>query len=121
MTEPCHKKTCLLHMQEQRHRSAAQISCTITLQLISAFVFATKILQTLYILNAKFKASRRPGFTFHFLSNLVRNSADRFCCDATFLTPTLLFLYFLDNQTFKFKNTLEYVETRFPGNTCQFS
>ena len=25
----------------------------------------------------------------------------------TFLTPTLLFLHFLDNQTFKFKNMLE--------------
>ena len=39
----------------------------------------------------------------------------------TFQTPTLLFLYFLVNQAFKFKNTLEYIEIRFPGNTCQFS
>ena len=31
------------------------------------------------------------------------------------------FLYFLDNSTFNFKNTLEYVGTRLPGNTCQFS
>ena len=38
----------------------------------------------------------------------------------TFLTPTLLFLYFLDNLTFKFKNTLEYVDTGFPAIHANF-
>ena len=35
----------------------AQISCAVTAQLISAFVFATGIVQSLVFLNPKFQAS----------------------------------------------------------------
>ena len=38
-------------------KTKAQISCAVTAQLISAFVFATQILQSLYFLNPKFQAS----------------------------------------------------------------
>ena len=34
-----------------------KISCAVTAQLISAFVFATQIVQSLYFLNPKFQAS----------------------------------------------------------------
>ena len=47
--EPCHEKTGFLHMWKQRRRSAAQ--------LISVFVFATQIVQSIYFLNPKFQAS----------------------------------------------------------------
>ena len=46
--EPPHGKTNNLHMRKQRRRSA---------KLISAFVFATRIVQLLYFLNPKFQAS----------------------------------------------------------------
>ena len=54
--EPRHEKTCFLHMQKQRCRSAAQLHCMVTSQLISV-VFATKIVQSLYFLNPNFQAS----------------------------------------------------------------
>ena len=38
-------------------KTKTQISCVVTAQLISAFVFAIRIVQSLYYLNAKFKAS----------------------------------------------------------------
>ena len=41
------EKTCFLHMRKQK----AQISCEITTHLISTFVFATMIVQFLYLLN----------------------------------------------------------------------
>ena len=51
--EPHHEKTCSMQMQNQRRRSAAQLHA----QLISAFVFATQIVQSLYFVNLKFQAS----------------------------------------------------------------
>ena len=47
--EPHHEITCSLHMRKQRHRYAVQ--------LISAFVFATQIVQSLYFLNPKFQGT----------------------------------------------------------------
>ena len=38
-------------------KTKAQISCAVTAQLISAFVFATRIVQSLLFLNPKFQAS----------------------------------------------------------------
>ena len=38
----------------------AQISCAITAQLISAFVFATQTVQSIYFLNPKFQVSNHP-------------------------------------------------------------
>ena len=50
LNEPHYEKTNNLHMRKQRRRSA-------TAMLISAFVFATRIVQLLYFLNPKFPAS----------------------------------------------------------------
>ena len=50
--EPRHEKTGFLHMPKQ-----TQISFAVNVKLISAFVFATQIVQSLYSLNAKFQAS----------------------------------------------------------------
>ena len=51
--EPRYEKTGFLHMRKQK----MQISFAVTAKLISAFVFATRILQSLYFLNLKFQAS----------------------------------------------------------------
>ena len=48
--EPPHGKTNNLHMRKQNHRS-------VTAKLISAFVFATRIVHFLFYLNRKFHAS----------------------------------------------------------------
>ena len=40
-------------------KTMAQISCAVTAQLTSAFVFATQIVQSLFFLDAKFQASSR--------------------------------------------------------------
>ena len=50
--EPHHEKTNIFHMQKTK----AQISCGVTAQSISAFVFATRIVQFLFFLNPKFQA-----------------------------------------------------------------
>ena len=50
--EPRREKTRFLPMQKQRRRSGA-----VTAQLISTFVFSTRIVQFLFSLNAKFQAS----------------------------------------------------------------
>ena len=51
--EPCHEKTGFFAYAKTK----PQISCAVTAQLISAFVFATQIVQSLFILNSKFQAS----------------------------------------------------------------
>ena len=48
------RKPAFLHMQKQRRRSASR---SVTAKLISAFVFATLIVRSLYFLNLKFQAS----------------------------------------------------------------
>ena len=50
--EPHRKKTGFLPMRTQ-----ALISFAVTAKLISAFVFATRIVQSLFFLNLKFQAS----------------------------------------------------------------
>ena len=45
----CHEKTGFLHMQKLK----VQISFAVTAKLISAFVFATQIIQLLFFLNLK--------------------------------------------------------------------
>ena len=50
--EPPHGKTNNLHRRKQRRRSASRSA-----KLISAFVFATRIVQFLFYLNTKFQAS----------------------------------------------------------------
>ena len=51
--EPRHEKTGFLHMRKTK----TQISFAVTAKLISAFVFATLIVQSLYFLNPKFQVS----------------------------------------------------------------
>ena len=51
LIEPRYEKTGFLHVRKQRRRSAS------TAKLISAFVFATRIVQSLFFLNPKFQAS----------------------------------------------------------------
>ena len=48
--EPRYEKTGILHMRKQRRRS-------VNAKLISAFVFATRVVRSLYHLNSKFQAS----------------------------------------------------------------
>ena len=48
--EPRREKTGFLHMRKQRRRSVSR-------KLICVFVFATRIVQSLYFLNPKFQAS----------------------------------------------------------------
>ena len=54
INEPRREKTGFLHMRKQN----TQISFAVTAKLISAFVFATRIVQSLYLLNPKLHASR---------------------------------------------------------------
>ena len=54
--EPVHEKTNNLHRWKQRRRSASRLFA-VTVKLISAFVFATRIVQSLSYLNTKFQAS----------------------------------------------------------------
>ena len=51
--EPRHEKTGFLHVRKPK----TQISFAVTAKLISAFVFATRIVQSLYFLYTNFQAS----------------------------------------------------------------
>ena len=67
--EPHHEKTGFLPM-----RKKMQISCAVTAQLISAFVFTTRIVQSHFYLYPKFQASSHfCDCTGRFVSDLVRN------------------------------------------------
>ena len=56
-------------------KTKTQISFAVTAKLISIFVFATQIMQSLYFLNLKFQASSYLLwlYTARFVSDLVRN------------------------------------------------
>ena len=56
-------------------KTEAQISCAVTAQLISAFVFATQVVQSFDFLNPKFQAS---SYTARLVSDMVGNSEDWF-------------------------------------------
>ena len=55
--EPHREKTGFLPRRKQRRRSASRLRFAVTAKLISAFVFATRIVQFLFYLNPKFQAS----------------------------------------------------------------
>ena len=60
-------------------KTKPQISCAVTAQLISAFVFATQIVQSLFFLNPKFKPlAIFCSCTVRFVSDLVGNPEYRF-------------------------------------------
>ena len=69
--EPCHEEFCFFAYAKKE----LLISCAVTTQLISAFVFATW-------LNSK-PLAIFCGYTAQFVSNLVRNPEDRFSQDVT--------------------------------------
>ena len=70
INEPHYEKTLIFAYA----KSKEQISCAVTAQLISAVVFTTWIVQSLFFLNPKFQASSR--FLRLFVSDLVGNHED---------------------------------------------
>ena len=77
LTELRHEKTRFLPMRKQRCRSASQL--LVTAKLISAFVFATRIVQFLFFLNPNFKLlAIFCDCTGRFVSDFVGNHEDRF-------------------------------------------
>ena len=59
-------------------KTKTQISCAVTEQLIIAFVFAVRVVQSLYYFNPKFKPlAIFCGCIARFVSDLVGNSEDR--------------------------------------------
>ena len=59
-------------------KTKVQISCVVTVQLISVFIFTTKTVQCFYFLNPKLRASSHlVWLSNQFVSNLVRNPEDR--------------------------------------------
>ena len=56
-----------------------QISCAVTAQLISAFVFTTWMVQSVFYLDSKFQASSH--FLWLYSPVCVGNPEDRFSCD----------------------------------------
>ena len=89
--EPLHKKTNNMHRQKKK----AKVCCA---QLISAFVFAIRIIQFLFFLNPKFQASNqlqrlyRPGqnpncWFSHAKADMIvsRSVSSIFCLDSLIL------------------------------------
>ena len=73
--EQLHEKTCFLH----NAKTKAQISCAVTMQLISAFVFTTYIVQSLYFLNLKIQAYNNNLWLYSLICvGMVGNPEDRF-------------------------------------------
>ena len=61
-------------------KTKTQISLVVTAKLISTFVFATLIVQSLYFLNPKFKASSNLLWLYSLVC--IRNLEDRISHDA---------------------------------------
>ena len=56
--QPTYKQQITLENQQHAYaKTKTQISCAVTAQLISVFVFATQIVQSLFFLNPEFQAS----------------------------------------------------------------
>ena len=71
-----------------------QIICTASVQLISAFVFATWLLQFLYFLHLKYQVpSDLLGLHSRFVLGLIRNPEDRFSRDEAHIKPFHEILY----------------------------
>ena len=66
-------------------KTKAQISCAVTAKLISAFVFATRIVQPLFCLNPA--SSFFCDCTDRFVSDMVGNPENRFSRVAAHLIP----------------------------------
>ena len=82
-------------------KTKTQISCAVTAQLISAFVFATQIVQYLFLLNQDFK----PFAYFCdckalFRSDLMGNPEDWFSCGVIRDVQIRSGMYFLNRKCF---------------------
>ena len=77
--ELCHEKTGFLPMRKQKEQIA------VTAHLISAFVFATRIVQFLFYLYPKFQDAFLCGCIGQFVSDLVGNPEDRFSCAEAYM------------------------------------
>ena len=66
-------------------KTKAQISCSVTAQLISAFVFATWIEQSLFSLNPKFQASSLLLLLFLSVCVGPGNPKDRFSNETAYM------------------------------------
>ena len=89
-------------------RITAQISFAVTAKLISAFVFATPIVQSFFYLNLKFQASSRflrLYRTGRFVPGLVGNPEDRFSHDVAQMKSEQIKYMYLDFT--RNKNTLQ--------------
>ena len=77
---PMHGHLSLVMRKPDFAKTKPQISFAVTAKLISAFVFATWIVQSLYYLNPKFQASIAIfcGCTAPFVWDLVENPEDQF-------------------------------------------
>ena len=71
--EPRHEKTSFFVYAKTK----TQISFALTAKLISAFVFAIRIVQSLYFLNPKFQASSHLRWLW-FVPDQVKNPENRF-------------------------------------------
>ena len=95
--EPHREKTGFLHYAKTK----TQISFAVTAKLISAFVFATRIVQSLYmyLLNPKFQASMHfCDCTARFVWDLVGNPEDGFSRNEAHIQKNILihcYLYYL--------------------------
>ena len=68
-------------------KTKAQISCVVIAQLISAFVFATQIVQSLYFLNTNFKSlAIFCVCTARLALDLAGIPEDRFSCEAAHIS-----------------------------------
>ena len=92
--EPRREKTGVLHYAKTK----TQISFAVTAKLISAFLFTTRIVQSLYLLNPKFQASMHfCDCTARFVWDLVGNPENRFSCNEAHIQKNILihcYLYY---------------------------
>ena len=83
LSEPCHEKIMVFAWAKTK----AQISFTVTVKLISAFVFACRIVQFHCFLNLKILAfAMFISCTGRFVSDLVRNPEDWFSHEGAHLS-----------------------------------
>ena len=83
LLELCHENRIFAYA-----KTKAQISCAVTVKLISTFVFATRIVQFLFFLNFKGLANF-CSCTCRFVSEAGANPEKQFSCDAAQISNKL--------------------------------
>ena len=99
--ELCHEKTVFFAYAKTR----PQISCAVTAQLTSAFVFATRVVRFFFFLNPKFQAS--SYLLLLHMSDLIGNPDNRFSRAAAHISLIFQVIqqtqFVMDRQTEKNK------------------